>query len=47
MEACEVVQVAYLNRKRCEGVVDEVQFGELREVAYLGRQVVYTLVRQI
>ena len=47
MEACEVAQVPDLNRKRCEGVVYEAQFGELREVAYLGRQVVYTLVRQI
>ena len=47
MEACEVVQVPNLNRKRCEGVVDEVQFGDLREGADLGRQVVYTLVSQV
>ena len=47
MEACEVVQVPDLNRKRCEGIVYEVQFGEMREVAYLRREVVYTLVSQV
>ena len=40
MEACEVVQVPDLNGNRCEGVVDEVQFGEMREVAYLWEQAV-------
>ena len=47
MEAFEAAEVPDLNRKRCEGVILEVQFAEMREVPYLGRQVVYTLVRQI
>jgi hypothetical protein len=47
MEACEASQFPDLNRKCLDGVILEVQFVEMREVPYLGRQVVYTLVRQI
>ena len=47
MEDFEAAQVPDLNWKCLEGVILEVQFAEMREVPYLGRQVVYTLVRQI
>jgi hypothetical protein len=47
MEAFEAAEFPNLNRKCLDGVILEVQFVEMREVPYLGRQVVYTLVRQI